>query len=83
MLEATRQFFMDAMNFSLPESKMLDILQSLTGLNDQMPLGLAIYEFHALRPAERNYISCVLLERDQDTILWHHEWDSMEQEAFE
>jgi hypothetical protein len=83
MFEATKDFFADALNHSLEDLRMLDIMLTLTGLDDHLPLGVAIYEFHKLAPRERNYICCVLIERDQDPKAWQAVWDIMELEAFE
>jgi hypothetical protein len=83
MFETTRDFFNDALNFQLNDPQMPDILRTLTGLDDHLSFGAAIHEFHKLAPRERNYICCVLLERDQDVEAWQTEWDRLEQEAFE
>ena len=42
----------------------------------------AIYEIHKLTPRQRNYICCVLLERDQDPATWQAEWSKLESEVF-
>lgn len=83
MFEATQDFFSDAFHRKLEDTRMLDIVLSLTGTDDSMPVGRAIYEFHKLTPKQRNYICCVLLERDQDPLGWEHEWSKLESEAFE
>ena len=83
MFETTKDFFTDALNFRHADQQMVDILRTLIGLDDQMPLGVAIHELHKLAPRERNYICCVLLERDQDPKAWQTIWDKLEQEAFE
>jgi hypothetical protein len=82
MFETTQDFFNDALNFQLNNPQMSDILRSMTGLDDLLPFGAAVHEFHKLAPRERNYICCVLLERDQDIEAWQTEWDRLEQEAF-
>lgn len=82
MLESTRDFFSDAFHCRLEEPKMLDIVLTITGNGDPMPLGQAIYEIHKLTPRQRNYICCVLLERDQDPAAWQAEWAKLEEEAF-
>lgn len=83
MFETTRDFFNDALNFKLADPNMADILRTLVGLDDQLPLGMAVYELHKLAPRERSYICCVLLERDQDPEAWEQAWSNMEAEAFE
>lgn len=83
MFETTRDFFSDAFNFKLEDTKMLDIVLTLTGFDDKIELGAAIYELHKLTPKQRNYICCVLLERDQDPEAWEQAWSNMEAEAFE
>lgn len=83
MFETTSEFFNDVLNFQLNNPQMSDILRTLTNLDDRLSLGVAIHEFHKLAPRERNYICCVLLERDQDPEAWQAEWDRFEQEAFE
>ena len=83
MFEATHDFFNDALNFNLPAAGMLDIVQTLTGQADNMPLGKAVSLMHHLAPQERNYICCVLLERDQDPAKWSNIWTVLEAEAFE
>ena len=83
MFEATRDFFNDALNFNLSAAGMLDIVQTLTGQADSMPLGKAVSLMHHLAPQERNYICCVLLERDQDPAKWSSIWAALEAEAFE
>jgi len=83
MFEATREFFTDAFNFQLEDPKMLDIVLTLTGFDDKIELGAAVYELHKLTPKQRNYICCVLLERDQDPEAWEQAWSSMEAEVFE
>ncbi len=83
MFETTHDFFSDAFNFKLEDTKMLDIVLTLTGFDDKIPLGAAIYELHKLTPKQRNYICCVLLERDQDPEAWEAEWSKLESEAFE
>lgn len=83
MLEATRDFFNDAFHCRLEDPKMLDIVLTITGNDDPMPLGAAIYAIHKLTPKQRNYICCVLLERDQDPLAWQEEWSKLESEAFE
>lgn len=83
MFEATKDFFTDALNFKLADQRMIDILRTIAGLDDQMPLGAAIYDLHQLAPKERNYICCVLIERDQDPENWARLWDEMEAEAFD
>lgn len=82
MFEATVDFFHDAYNRRLSNMKMLDILQALVGLDDTLPLGQAVHDLHKLTPMERNYICCVLLERDQDLIEWQQIWNDLESEAF-
>jgi hypothetical protein len=82
MLETTRDFFNDALNFQLGNPQMPDILRTLAGLDSHLPLGVAAHEFHKLTPRERNYICCVLLERDQDIDAWQRAWSEMEAEAF-
>jgi len=83
MLETTREFFNDALNFQLNNPQMADILRTLAGLDDHLSFGVAIYEFHKLASRERNYICCVLLERDSDIQAWQAEWARLEQEACE
>ena len=83
MFETTRDFFSDAFNFKLEDTKMLDIVLTLTGFDDKIELGAAVYELHNLTPKQRNYICCVLLERDQDPEAWELEWSKLEGEAFE
>lgn len=83
MFETTRDFFHDAFSFKLDDPKMLDIVLTLTGFDDKIDLGAAIYELHRLTPRQRNYICCVLLERDQDPEAWEAEWSKLESEAFE
>ena len=83
MFETTKDFFSDALDFQLADPQMIDILRTLAGLDDQMPFGAAIYEMHQLAPRERNYICCVLLERDQDPEAWARLWDEMEAAAFD
>ena len=83
MFETTQDFFADAINCKLVSPIMPDILRSMTGLDDLLPFGTAVHEFHKLAPRERNYICCVLLERDQDMEAWQTEWNKFEQEAFE
>jgi hypothetical protein len=83
MFETTHDFFSDAFSFKLEDSKMLDIVLTLTGFDDKIPLGVAIYELHKLTPKQRNYICCVLLERDQDPEAWEAEWSKLESEVFE
>ena len=83
MFETTQDFFSDAFNFRLEDTKMLDIVLTLTGFDDKIELGAAIYELHKLTPRQRNYICCVLLERDQDPEAWSRVWEGMESEAFE
>lgn len=83
MFETTHDFFTDAFNFQLEDTKMLDIVLTLTGFDDKIELGAAIYELHKLTPKQRNYICCVLLERDQDPEAWEQEWSKLESEAFE
>jgi len=83
MFETTRDFFSDAFNFKLEDTKMLDIVLTLTGFDDKIELGAAVYELHKLTPKQRNYICCVLLERDQDPEAWEQTWSNMESEAFE
>jgi len=83
MFETTREFFSDAFNFQLEDPKMLDIVLTLTGFDDKVELGAAVYELHRLTPRQRNYICCVLLERDQDPEAWEQAWSNMEAEAFE
>lgn len=83
MFEATKDFFADALNFKLENQDMLDILMVLANINDLMPFGQALYELHQLTQKQRNYICCVLLERDQDPIAWAKVWDEMEAGAFD
>lgn len=83
MFETTQDFFNDALNFQLNNPQMSDILRTLTGLDDHLSFGTAVHEFHKLAPRERNYICCVLLERDQDVEAWQAEWNRLEREAFE
>lgn len=83
MFETTRDFFSDAFNFKLEDTKMLDIVLTLTGFDDKIELGAAVYELHKLTPKQRNYICCVLLERDQNPEAWEQAWSNMESEAFE
>jgi hypothetical protein len=83
MFEATRDFFNDALNFNLPAAGMFDIVLTLTGQADPLPLGKAIHLMHHLAPQERNYICCVLLERDQGPAEWASIWAALEAEAFE
>lgn len=83
MFEATRDFFNDALNFSLSTQSMLDIVLVLTEQDDPIPLGQAIQTLCQMTPRERNYICCVLLERDQDPTAWGQFWLSLESEAFE
>lgn len=83
MFESTRDFFSDAFNFRLEDASMLDIVLSLTGLDNRLDFGVAIHEFHKLTIKQRNYICCVLLERDQDPEAWSKMWEDMETEAFE
>jgi hypothetical protein len=83
MLETTRDFFSDAFHCRLEAPIMLDIVLTITGNGDPLPLGQAIYEIHKLTPRQRNYICCVLLERDQDPDLWQAEWSKLESEAFQ
>jgi hypothetical protein len=83
MLETTRDFFSDAFSRKLEGTHMLDIVLTITGIDDPMPIGQVIYEFHKLTPKQRNYVCCVLLERDQDPLAWHAEWSRLESEAFE
>jgi len=82
MFEATRDFFNDALNFNLPAG-VFDIVLTLTGQADNIPLGKAVHLMHHLAPQERNYICCVLLERDQDPAEWANIWAALEAEAFE
>jgi hypothetical protein len=83
MLETTRDFFSDAFHCRLEAPIMLDIVLTITGNGDPLPLGQAIYGIHKLTPRQRNYICCVLLERDQDPDLWQAEWSKLESEAFQ
>lgn len=83
MFETTRDFFNDAVNFQLEDQRMLDIVLVLTGVGDSMPLGQAVHDFHKLTPKQRNYICCVLLERDVDPDGWQADWSNMESEVFE
>jgi len=83
MFETTHDFFSDAFSFKLEDTKMLDIVLTLTGFDDRISLGAAIYELHKLTPKQRNYICCVLLERDQDPEAWEAEWSRLESDAFE
>lgn len=83
MFETTHDFFSDAFSFKLEDTKMLDILQTLAGLDDHIPLGQAVHDLHKLTTKQRNYICCVLLERDQDPIKWQQTWNNLESEAFE
>ena len=83
MFETTQDFFADAISCKLASPIMPDILRSMAGLDDLLPFGTAVHEFHKLAPRERNYICCVLLERDQDVEAWQAEWNRLEQEAFE
>ena len=83
MFEATRDFFNDALNFNLPATGMFDIVLTLTGQVSPMALGEAIHAMHHMSPQARNYICCVLLERDQDPAIWSNIWAALEAEAFE
>jgi hypothetical protein len=83
MLETTRDFFSDAFHHRLEAPIMLDIVLTITGSGDPLLLGQAVYEICKLTPRQRNYICCVLLERDQDPDLWQTEWSKLESEAFE
>lgn len=83
MFETTQDFFEDVVSRRLVSSVMPDILRSMINLDDLLPFGTAVHEFHKLAPRERNYICCVLLERDQNPEAWQAEWDRLEQEAFE
>lgn len=82
MFETTRDFFEDAVSRRLTHPVMPDILRTLAGLDDHLPFGTAVHEFHKLTPRERNYICCVLLERDQDPEAWVNLWSALESEAF-
>ncbi len=83
MFEATHDFFSDAFHGRLDFAVMLDIVLTITGNDDPMSIGAAIYAFHKLTPKQRNYICCVLIERDQDPLAWQEEWSKLESEAFE
>jgi hypothetical protein len=83
MFETTRDFFYDAYNRKLEDTRMLDMVLTITGTDDLMPIGQLMHNFHKLTPRQRNYICCVLLERDQDPFGWEQEWSKLESEAFE
>lgn len=83
MFEATKDFFADALNFQLEDQGMLDIMLTLVHDPDQRHLGKAIHDFCQLTPKQRNYITCVLLERSQDPQGWASLWDELEAGAFE
>lgn len=83
MFEATKDFFADALNFQLEDQDMLDIMFTLIHDPDQRHLGKAIHDFCQLTSKQRNYITCVLLERSQDPQGWARLWDNLEAEAFD
>lgn len=83
MFEATRQFFNDGLNFQLTEPQMTEIVRTLSGLESFMSLGEAIHDLCQLTSLERNYISRVLCERDEDPTAWDQLWQAMESEAFD
>lgn len=83
MFEATKDFFADALNHSLEDLRMLDIMLTLIHDPDQSELGRAVHDFSNLTPKQRNYITCVLLERSQDPQGWAGLWDELEAGAFE
>ena len=83
MFEATKDFFADALNHSLEDPRMLDIMLTLIHDPDQSELGKAVHDFSNLTPKQRNYITCVLLERSQDSQGWANLWDELEAGAFE
>jgi hypothetical protein len=83
MLETTRDFFSDAYHHRLDDPVMLEILLVFTGISDPIPPGQALHDFHKLTAQQRNYICCVMLERDQDPATWAEMWDRLESEAFE
>ena len=83
MYETTNDFFADAFHCRLSSPMMLDIVLVLAGMEDPIPLGQALHEFHKLAPRERNYICCVMLERDQDPSAWADLWSALESEAFD
>lgn len=83
MFETTRDFFSDAFHHRLEDVRMLDIMLTITGIDDLLPMGQLMHDFHKLTPKQRNYICCVLLERDQDQLAWEHQWSKLESEAFE
>jgi hypothetical protein len=83
MFETTRDFFSDAFHRKLEDTRMLDIMLCLTGFGHHIPQGQLMHDFHKLTPKQRNYICCVLLERDQDALGWEHEWSKLESESFE
>lgn len=83
MFETTRDFFEDACNYRLEDPQMLNIVLVL-GLNDPVvPLGQVIHDFHKLTVKQRNYVCCVLLERDADPDAWAQYWSGLESEMFE
>lgn len=82
MFEATKDFFTDALNFQLEDPRMLDIMLTLIHDSDQSELGKAVFDFSNLTPRQRNYISCVLLERSQDPQGWASLWNELEAGAF-
>lgn len=83
MFEATKDFFADALSFQLEDQSMLEIMLTLIHDPDQSQLGKTVHDFCQLTPRQRNYITCVLLERSQDPQAWASLWDELEAGAFE
>ena len=83
MFETTTDFFHDAAGHKLEDTRMLDMVLSMTGFGPHIPQGQLMHDFHKLTPKQRNYICCVLLERDQDALGWEYHWSKLESEAFE
>jgi hypothetical protein len=79
MFETTCDFHADARHGRLEDRLMLDIVLSLTGMGHPLPSGRLMHDFHKLTPKQRNYICCVLLERDQDPQSWEQLWIELNQ----